>query len=104
MTDKTEKEIAEIESIRKKEFVEQLSIQVVQTAVNLLPHRIEKLSTLPDDVFELELEKLCSQVFFVQSKVVDNFVVDTDLRRSALGNNLVRLDEYIAVARKNNKL
>jgi len=94
MTEKTEKEIAEIEAIRKKEFIERTSLQAMQIAATLLPHRVENLPTLSNNAFEFELQKLTNHLMLVHRKIVAEIDPAFDLEAQLYGN-VERLQGYI---------
>lgn len=78
----------------KKEYIERTSLQAMQIAATLLPHRVENLSTLSNNVFEFELQKLTNHLMLVHRKIVAGINPAFDLE-TELEGNIERLQGYI---------
>lgn len=81
-----------------------LSRTVAQIAATLLPHRIENLSSLSDDKFVVELEKLSTQVFTTHNKIFEKINVSAEREKTAKKLADKEDNEYKRITRKEERI
>lgn len=95
MTEKTEKQTAEIEAIRKKEYFEKLTMETIHTAAALLPHRVEDLPELTDSELDWELRKITNQLMYAHCKFVGYNAFGDGRIEAGIYEDIDRLDMKI---------